>query len=488
MKTKFIVAIFLYLAFLEIANASTDFSTFDGFFNQHSSHLFGYAIGAVVIGAVVIFTGGLASPLVASSAAVIGNAVGSLMGLSGVAATNAGLALLGGGSLAAGGLGMAGGAALLTVALSFGTDVVMDYSINTAWEYYDNAQFIEQSKTMVSLPLPKNTKGSNSYEKAVKILDDIEDESFKNSADNLAIINKAIEETNRADVTKKMEPQEIVQLYTLQALLFMRKDDYASAQVFSKKAIDYASNQSAYFKLTLPKFIFAVSSIYHDDINIGEITENYFKPSVIKEPDNPHIAVLFAAYLDRVIFRFDDGDTDGHDLAKVFEIAKAIDTKTEIKSSVYYVILGHYFNGIKKEQQKVSSITQTLNSMIKNSPDSLQKAKLALNNYHVLLDDLPLVFDAIDELGLSEKKRAELEVQKFVELKDSYVKDETRLEDLVNDLNSYQQQMELENVQSPAATVNAESDDLTLLQWIGIMAIFNVIIFFFYTMFKKSEV
>ena len=60
------------------------------------------AVGAAV-------TGGAA--LVAAPA--IGAAIGSMLGLSGAAATSAGLAALGGGSLAAGGLGMAGGTAVL---------------------------------------------------------------------------------------------------------------------------------------------------------------------------------------------------------------------------------------------------------------------------------------------------------------------------------------------------------------------------------------
>lgn len=48
------------------------------------------------------------------AAPVIGAAVGGALGMSGAAATSAGLAFLGGGSVAAGGLGMAGGTALLT--------------------------------------------------------------------------------------------------------------------------------------------------------------------------------------------------------------------------------------------------------------------------------------------------------------------------------------------------------------------------------------
>ena len=62
-----------------------------------------------IIGATVVLgiTGGAAAPL-------IGSMIGStFLGLSGAAATSAGLALLGGGSLAVGGLGMAGGTALI---------------------------------------------------------------------------------------------------------------------------------------------------------------------------------------------------------------------------------------------------------------------------------------------------------------------------------------------------------------------------------------
>jgi hypothetical protein len=60
-----------------------------------------------------LLTGGLAAPL-------IGSAIGGAMGLSGAAATSAGLALLGGGAVAAGGLGMAGGTAVIAGAAGVG--------------------------------------------------------------------------------------------------------------------------------------------------------------------------------------------------------------------------------------------------------------------------------------------------------------------------------------------------------------------------------
>ncbi|WP_294852335.1 hypothetical protein [uncultured Oscillibacter sp.] len=68
-------------------------------------------IGKVLLilgaGAACVVTGGLAAPAIG---AVVGT---TFMGLSGAAATSAGLAALGGGALAAGGAGMAGGTALI---------------------------------------------------------------------------------------------------------------------------------------------------------------------------------------------------------------------------------------------------------------------------------------------------------------------------------------------------------------------------------------
>jgi len=62
---------------------------------------------ALAVGAATLATSGVAAP-------AIGGAIGTyFMGLSGAAATNAGLALLGGGALAEGGFGMAGGTYLI---------------------------------------------------------------------------------------------------------------------------------------------------------------------------------------------------------------------------------------------------------------------------------------------------------------------------------------------------------------------------------------
>ena len=69
---------------------------------------------AVAIGAGVLGGGAVVVPLAVLAAPAIGGAIGTyFLGLTGAAATSAGLATLGGGAIAAGGLGMAGGTAVI---------------------------------------------------------------------------------------------------------------------------------------------------------------------------------------------------------------------------------------------------------------------------------------------------------------------------------------------------------------------------------------
>lgn len=66
--------------------------------------------------ALALGVGAVIGPMSSVAAPAIGGAIGTMGGLSGAAASSHGLALLGGGSLAAGGLGMAGGTAVVTAA------------------------------------------------------------------------------------------------------------------------------------------------------------------------------------------------------------------------------------------------------------------------------------------------------------------------------------------------------------------------------------
>ena len=79
-------------------------------FEQFNARRFSTIAAASVAGVAVV------GPLAFVAAPAIGGALGAYSGLAGAAATSHGLALLGGGSVAAGGFGMAGGTAVVTAA------------------------------------------------------------------------------------------------------------------------------------------------------------------------------------------------------------------------------------------------------------------------------------------------------------------------------------------------------------------------------------
>jgi hypothetical protein len=157
--------------FPDSSYAATEYATFESFYKESSA--IGWILAMVValsVGVVIFFTGGAASPIVAG----FGSWIGGMMGLSGIAATNAGLALLGGGSIASGGFGIIGGTALLTASLSFGIDIVFDYTAGEVVSVYKYSNLTEHSKKMLTLPLPMNDSGPNAYEIAMEVLEGIE--------------------------------------------------------------------------------------------------------------------------------------------------------------------------------------------------------------------------------------------------------------------------------------------------------------------------
>lgn len=93
------------------------------------------------------------------------------MGYSGIAATNAGLALLGGGSIASGGTGIVGGAALLTAALTFGTDIVISYGTDKVLAEYNYSKFIEYKFDLkhLSHPTPRRLPMSHMGHRAIEL-------------------------------------------------------------------------------------------------------------------------------------------------------------------------------------------------------------------------------------------------------------------------------------------------------------------------------
>jgi hypothetical protein len=405
-------------------------ATFESFYTESGGFGFwGVLIGfslAFIAGAVIFFSGGTASPIVVS----IGTYVGTMMGYSGVVATNAGLALLGGGAIAAGGFGMVGGATIITAALTFGTEMVFDYTINTAVTAYSQAQFVEQSKEMVTLPLPRNTDGSDIYEDAIEILEKIDKDSSYSSPYNQKIIENAIQYVKTSNWSS-LSQKESLQLDTLLALLYMNHHEYTKAKQSALLVIKRARMEQ--IKRTLPALIYAVSGLYEEKVDISHLTQNFFNYAILAEPDNPIIPLAFVVYLDKIMFRFHDGLSKESHLRELVKIASKQEVEEHAVATLT-LILVRYFTRLKIEQQIILSLSQTQNTAIKNSPKTLEKVKEALSAYNELLNGTSLLFQKLSSLDMSEEQTEKTD--EFWHLYRQYKGDQTRLQSFVNELNS----------------------------------------------------
>ncbi len=425
------IIMLLFIAFVpEIASAATEYATFEVFYKE-SSYI-GWiiaGIGAVIAGAVVIFTGGTASPIVVG----VGTWIGGLMGYSGIVATNVGLALLGGGSIAAGGFGIIGGTTLLTAVFSFGTEIVIDYTIGKAISTYQYNTLAEQSKEMPTLPLPLNSDGSKSYKAAIDILSKVDKQSPIYADANQQIIKEAIQilesDQEKFGLDKKLKNE------TLLSLFYFVSNNYVKAKQYANSAIEDAKILN--IRRTLPAFIYATSTLYDEKFDFTAITNNYFKYSILAESSDPLIPLLFAIYLDRIQLRFNDNFLDENALKHIFTIMKAPELE-KLRLQNYTTLLARYFIHLKLEQQKISSLASSSNETIKNNPKTLETVTNSLNRYNKLAQDANQVMGEYLLLDSSDKE-TKAKLAEFHQLLIQYIQDEKRLALLVNDLKIHQE-------------------------------------------------
>ena len=189
-----VLSIVICLVLLTDSAFAKDYANFESFYKE--GNFWGWVIGGILAlagVAAVIFTGGAASPIVAG----IGSAVGSMMGLSGAAATSAGLALLGGGSLAAGGFGMLGGSVLISAILE-GTFLVGSQYVDSISRNNTYKELCEQMKDYPNFPPIKNDSGPSEIGRVVKILNKDYNVDLPNSApQNQRAVKASLYELNR---------------------------------------------------------------------------------------------------------------------------------------------------------------------------------------------------------------------------------------------------------------------------------------------------
>ena len=369
-----------------VAAAAGSELTFESFYKEDNTIFWvGAALAAVAAGALLFFTVGTATPVVTS----IGTWVGGLMGYSGAVATNAGLALLGGGSIAAGGLGMAGGAALLTAALTFGTEVVVDASITRAQTAYDYVGFTKLTQNMATLPLPKNDNGPPSMQAAFKILETINEKADLRSASNLVVISKALDValetpdpglTNGDDARKK----------TLIALLQLTLGRPREAQLTASAA--YGIGERAKLPRAVPAFLLAVTMLHDEQPDVTRAT-NLLKYAITVEPGNPLTPLLFSMFSDRLLARVAAGTLPASDGSEMVRLLRTL-PNDERSAAIHTAVATRLIVAVKLEQQHLLALRDTQNDTMLSSPVTVENATAALAAYQVLLAQLDLVLQS----------------------------------------------------------------------------------------------
>ncbi|MBY0474541.1 MAG: hypothetical protein K2Q13_05710 [Nitrosomonas sp.] len=133
-------------------------------------------------------------------------------------------------------------------------------------------------------------------------------------------------------------------------------------------------------KSTLPSFIYAVSSLYEEKFDFSLLTDSYFRYSILEESDNQLISLLFSIYLDRLSLRFNDGSLNEKTLSQVFSIMKS-QSLEDVRLQNYIIIIVRYFTRLKHEQQKITSLIDTSNKKIKDSPETFREVSASLEKY-----------------------------------------------------------------------------------------------------------
>lgn len=309
MKTnKLIIITIIIIVSIIIFNDSSfakDYASFKSFYKE--SMFKSWVIGGTlaVAGVVLVFiTTGAAAPFVGT----IGSAIGGLMGLSGAAATSAGLAWLGGGALAVGGFGVFGGTVLLT-AIFEGTILGGTQYINYKMNEKSYAELCEQVKDYPNLPPIVNNSGPEEIDVIVRLFKEHYNlNELPSSKENQDTIRVAISRINKYEPEKDafykvgydtIIRHEQLRINTLKAILHFMANDYKGAYQYVMNARSYHESVEDDGKISVLDFIYAVSGLIAKEIDI-KTSLSRFRMAIKAEPDNRMIPLLYSIYISRV--------------------------------------------------------------------------------------------------------------------------------------------------------------------------------------------
>lgn len=462
-------------------------ATFGSFYGTDwSSTIIWGGVGLVIaaaLGAAVFFSGGAASPVVAPGASALGTLIGNYMGLTGAAATKAGLAFVGGGSIASGGLGMAGGAAIFTAVSGVALDATTMggealYSTINEKRKTDAlyARLVSSSEGLITFPLPTKSSGSDALKDAMSTLGDVDNQVPLSVGTNRLLMRRAITQLrwnqrerdtalaalvhidkdgpdasgkNQESVDEALnvllQSAEVSDLRdaALLSLSYFILNDYTKAKHYAERAMETAKTEDPEdyaTRTTLPTFISATCSLYDTEVDY-EFSLAQLRKGMLAEPDNKLVPLLFSIFLDRFTLRsMADGKLNLGVFSEVFDIMRT-PALGEFRLTNYILLLGRYLIHIENERLKIRTLAEASDETIRNHPKTLPYVKDALETYGRLLHGatdvesniVVLSSDGLNEVQkeaiaalLGESKRALLEREELSLLVRELSRDEAK--------------------------------------------------------------
>lgn len=390
---------------------AAEYGTFASFYSAGGLGFWGWTgivFGTIAVGALTLFTFGGGAAAAPAWMAAVGTWIGSTVGLSGIAAANFGLALLGGGAVAAGGLGVAGGVTVLASALAFSTDIVLSYSVDAALEKYTHAKFIEANKQMLTLPVPRNTKGGKAYKAAMAHLEKkFNSQESLTSETNQQVLLRAIEILNEK-MYDETDNSYRLKDNTLLALLHLQTNNYAEARNAAQNAISIGTDADK--KHNMPYFIHALAQLADPEQGCSDETLSSLQIAYLQEPDNKLIPLMTGSCMDRLMYAYRHGKLNASQLSDFCNLVAASQINSKLAAQSLEIFVTRSLLLLKDTQQLIRTVAQD-SSMIKQKKVRAELRK-RLERHKLLVE---LLWDtALPQVMLLEKEFA----------KDSKVKSE----------------------------------------------------------------
>jgi hypothetical protein len=339
-----VVALLALVLALPTRATAGEVATFDSFYakDRTAAWVVGGLLGVASVAAVV-YTGGGATPVVATWA-------GNMMGLSGAAATNAGLAMFGGGSIASGGLGMLGGTVVLGTGVA-GAEFVVGDKIDGALASAEYKRYVENSRRLMNFPMPRNDSGSDNFDAAVEILDKADPNRPAADDRNKRFVWRAIDLLNESERDADLE--ERVRKQTLISILWFSLNEPANSAKHAEEALRLA--HKAEVRDTMPALLVALGELCKDEPDYRR-SLSLFERAISRENGSRFQPLAYMIYADRLMTTVAGRPRAAEMLEKLYRVQGGVEYRQE-RSLMHVALVNHHAWELERQKNRVVALT-----------------------------------------------------------------------------------------------------------------------------------